>query len=82
MASTEDIDSALRLGYNLPMGPLELTDMTGVDILYNAGMAIYEDTGDPKYYPPPLMRRMVTSGLLGRKAGKGFYDYSSREKSS
>jgi len=82
VASPEDIDSAICLGYNLPMGPLELTDMTGVDILYNASLAIYKDTGDPKYYPPPLMRHMVTSGLLGRKAGKGFYDYTGGKKSS
>ncbi len=82
VASPEDIDRAMRLGYNLPMGPLELTDMTGVDILYNAGLAIYRDTGDPKYLPPPLMHRMVTARLLGRKTGKGFYDYSSGEKRS
>ncbi len=82
VATPEDIDNAMRLGYNLPMGPLELTDMTGVDILYNASMAIFEDTNDPKYYPPPLMRRMVASGLLGRKTKKGFYDYSSGEKTS
>lgn len=75
-----DIDTAMRLGYNLPMGPLELTDMTGVDILYRASLAIYKDTGDSKYYPPPLMRRMMSAGLLGRKSGRGFYDYFSGEK--
>lgn len=82
VATPEDIDKAMRLGYNLPMGPLELTDMTGVDILANAATAIYNDTGDPKYYPPPLMRRMIAAGLLGRKTGKGFYDYSGGEKKS
>jgi 3-hydroxybutyryl-CoA dehydrogenase len=82
VASPEDIDNAMRLGYNLPMGPLELTDMTGVDVLFNASLAIYNDTGDPKYFPPSLMRRMVASGLLGRKTKKGFYDYSSGDKAS
>jgi 3-hydroxybutyryl-CoA dehydrogenase len=82
VATPEDIDKAMRIGYNLPMGPLELTDMTGVDILYNAGKAIFDDTGDSKYLPPPLMRRMMASGLLGRKTKRGFYDYTSGEKKS
>jgi 3-hydroxybutyryl-CoA dehydrogenase len=77
VASPEDIDKAMKMGFNLPMGPLELADMTGIDVLSGACMAIYNDTGDPKYYPPPLMKRMVASGLLGRKTGKGYYDYSS-----
>ncbi|MGQ9474566.1 MAG: 3-hydroxyacyl-CoA dehydrogenase family protein [Actinomycetota bacterium] len=77
VATPEDIDKAMRLGYNLPMGPLELADMTGIDVLMNACLAIYNDTGDPKYYPPPLVRRMVAAGLLGRKTGRGYYDYSS-----
>jgi 3-hydroxybutyryl-CoA dehydrogenase len=76
VASPEDIDKAMRLGYNLPMGPLELADMTGIDVLSGASMAIYNDTGDPKYYPPPLVKRMIASGLLGRKTGRGYYDYS------
>jgi 3-hydroxybutyryl-CoA dehydrogenase len=82
VATPEDIDKAMRFGYNLPMGPLELADMTGIDVLMNACMAIYNDTGDPKFYPPPLMRRMVAAGLLGRKTGKGYYDYSSGKQES
>ncbi|WP_287155458.1 3-hydroxyacyl-CoA dehydrogenase family protein [Candidatus Solincola tengchongensis] len=82
VATPEDIDKAMRLGYNLPMGPLELADMTGIDVLMNASLAIYNDTGDPKYYPPPLVRRMVAAGLLGRKTGRGYYDYSSGKQES
>lgn len=82
VATPEDIDKAMKLGYNLPMGPLELADMTGIDVLMNACAAIYNDTGDPKFYPPPLMRRMVAAGLLGRKTGKGYYDYSSGKQES
>lgn len=80
VASPEDIDNAMKLGFNYPMGPLELADFTGVDILMNACLAIYSDTQDPKYNPPSLLRRMVAAGLLGRKTKKGFYDYSSGEK--
>ncbi|MBC7246161.1 MAG: 3-hydroxyacyl-CoA dehydrogenase family protein [Actinobacteria bacterium] len=82
VATPEDIDKAMRLGYNLPMGPLELADMTGIDVLTNASTAIYNDTGDPKYYPPPLLRRLVASGLLGRKTARGFYDYGSGKQES
>lgn len=82
VASPADIDTAMRLGYNLPMGPLELCDMTGVDVLSNASTAIYNDTQDEKYAPAPLMRRMVAAGLLGQKSKKGFYDYSTGEKVS
>jgi len=82
VATPEDIDKAMRTGYNLPMGPLELTDMTGIDVMVSACTAIYNDTGDPKFYPSPLMRRMVAAGLLGRKTGKGYYDYSSGKKES
>jgi 3-hydroxybutyryl-CoA dehydrogenase len=64
------------------VGPLELTDMTGIDVMVSACTAIYNDTGDPKFYPSPLMRRMVAAGLLGRKTGKGYYDYSSGKKES
>jgi 3-hydroxybutyryl-CoA dehydrogenase len=82
VADPEDIDNAMRFGFNHPMGPLELADFTGIDILLNASMAIYNDTRDPKYFPPPLMQRMVESGLLGKKTGKGFYDYASGKKES
>ncbi len=82
VATPEDIDKAMRFGFNFPMGPLELADMTGIDVLTSACLAIYNDTGDPKYYPAPLMRRMVAAGLLGRKTGKGYYDYSSGKQES
>ena len=82
VADPEDIDNAMRFGFNHPMGPLELADFTGIDVLLNASMAIYDDTKDPKYFPPPLMQRMVASGLCGRKTGKGFYDYASGKKES
>jgi 3-hydroxybutyryl-CoA dehydrogenase len=80
VADPEDIDNAMKFGFNHPMGPLELADFTGIDILMNASLAIYNDTQDPKYFPPPLMQRMVASGLCGRKTGKGFYDYNSGKK--
>lgn len=80
VADPEDIDNAMRFGFNHPMGPLELADFTGIDVLLNASMAIYNDTQDPKYFPPPLMQRMVESGLSGKKTRKGFYDYSSGRK--
>lgn len=82
VASPEDIDKAMKLGFNMPMGPLELSDMTGIDIGMNAMLAIFNDTGDTKYFPPSLARRMVASGLLGRKTKKGFYDYSSGTQTS
>ncbi|OFW57061.1 MAG: 3-hydroxybutyryl-CoA dehydrogenase [Candidatus Solincola sediminis] len=77
VASPDHIDKAMRLGYNLPMGPLELADMVGLDVISGAATAIYNDIDDPKYYTPPLLKRMLAAGLLGRKTGKGFYDYSS-----
>lgn len=80
VADPEDIDTAMRFGFNHPMGPLELADFTGIDVLMHASMAIYNDTRDPKYFPPPLMQRMVESGLCGKKTRKGFYDYSSGKK--
>ena len=82
VADPENIDNAMRFGFNHPMGPLELADFTGIDVLLNASMAIYNDTKDPKYFPPPLMQRMVESGLCGKKTGKGFYDYASGKKES
>ncbi|MCL5290318.1 MAG: 3-hydroxybutyryl-CoA dehydrogenase [Firmicutes bacterium] len=78
VATAEDIDKGYRLGYNYPMGPLELIDMTGIDTTYQAALAIYQDTGDPKFYPPSLMHRMVEAGHVGRKAGRGFYDYTKK----
>ncbi len=82
VATPEDIDKGMRLGYGHAMGPLETADMTGVDVLFKAVSAIYDDTQDEKYWPPSLMRRMVIEGLWGRKTGKGFYDYSAEQKKS
>jgi len=75
VASPEDIDIACRLGFGHAMGPLATTDLTGVDILRNASMNIYEDTADEKFFPPALLSRMVAAGALGRKSGRGFYSY-------
>jgi 3-hydroxybutyryl-CoA dehydrogenase len=76
VASAEDIDTACRLGFGHKMGPLATTDLTGVDILRHATSIIYAETGDPKFFPPETLTRMVAAGHLGRKAGRGFYTYS------
>jgi 3-hydroxybutyryl-CoA dehydrogenase len=75
VASAEDIDTACRLGFGHPMGPLQTTDMTGVDILRDAALNIYTDTQDEKFFPPEILSRMVSAGDLGRKTGRGFYAY-------
>ncbi|MFT4468546.1 3-hydroxyacyl-CoA dehydrogenase family protein [Arthrobacter sulfonylureivorans] len=75
IASAEDIDKACVLGFGHKIGPLATADLTGVDVAYRAGRAIYEGTGDPGYRSPQLLRRMVAAGYLGRKSGQGFYDY-------
>lgn len=75
LASKEDIDTGIRLGLNHPMGPLTLLDFVGLDTTYYIACAMYEEFRDPKYAPPPLLKQMVTAGWLGRKTGKGFYDY-------
>ncbi len=75
VATKEDIDNAMKLGYNWPMGPFELADLVGLDTLLLVCNAIYNETGDPRYFPPDLLKRMVTAGNLGRKVGKGFYEY-------
>jgi 3-hydroxybutyryl-CoA dehydrogenase len=78
LATKEDIDKAMSLGLNYPMGPFTLMDFVGLDIHYNACMAIYEETKDPAYFPPPVLKKMIQAGHLGRKTGKGFYDYSGK----
>ncbi|HTI15599.1 MAG TPA: 3-hydroxybutyryl-CoA dehydrogenase [Dictyobacter sp.] len=75
IASRDDIDTAMKLGCGYPMGPFTLLDYVGLDTTLWAAEAIYEEYKDPLYTPPPLLRRMVTSGLYGRKSGRGFYDY-------
>jgi len=75
IAKPEDIDTIFRLGAGHPMGPLETADLVGIDIIYNAASAIYDELKDPQYLPPQLMKKMVTMGWLGRKTGKGFYTY-------
>jgi 3-hydroxybutyryl-CoA dehydrogenase len=75
VVSPEDLDVACKLGFGHAMGPLATTDLTGVDVLLHAARNIYTDTGDPKFFPPELLQRMVSAGDLGRKTGRGFYAY-------
>ena len=77
VVSAEDLDIACRLGFGHSMGPLETADLTGVDIMLNAARNIYADTQDETFFPPELLQRMVVAGDLGRKTGRGFYEYDS-----
>ena len=76
VASVEDIDKGLRLAAGRRMGIFETGDMVGLDVTYGAMKAMFEETGDPRWYPPLLLRRKVKAGHLGRKAGKGWYEYN------
>jgi 3-hydroxybutyryl-CoA dehydrogenase len=78
VATKEDIDAAMKGGCNFPMGPLALLDLVGLDTSLAILDALYDEFRDPNYSPVPLLRRMVSAELLGRKSGKGFYDYSKK----
>ncbi len=75
VASREDIDNAIQLGLSYPMGPLTLADMVGIDVVKLVSDALYEQLKDPRYITPTLVEKMVAAGWLGRKTGKGFYEY-------
>lgn len=79
-ASREDIDEGMRLGCGHPMGPLELADFIGLDVLYNVCDSLYDEFKRDEYAPPPILKRMVASGRFGRKTGRGFYEYENGAK--
>jgi 3-hydroxybutyryl-CoA dehydrogenase len=75
LASSRDIDAAMKAGAGMPMGPFELADMVGLDVSLDVAETLYREFGDPKYRPSVVLRRLVDSGHLGRKTGQGFYEY-------
>ena len=79
VGTVESIDTAMKLGANHPMGPLELADFIGLDICYSVMQVLYDGLADTKYRPCPLLAKYVEAGWLGRKSGKGFYDYAGDE---
>jgi len=80
VATVEDIDKGMRLGFGRPMGPFETSDMAGLDVGFNAMLAVYRETRDPKFHPPMLLQRKVKLGHLGRKTGIGWYRYDGNGK--
>jgi 3-hydroxybutyryl-CoA dehydrogenase len=78
LASLEDIDQAMKLGCGYPMGPFTLLDLVGLDTTMYVAEVMFEEFREPRYAPPPLLKRMVMAGRLGRKSGRGFYDYSGK----
>src|SRR5712692_9532682 len=78
LASLEDIDQAMKLGCGYPMGPFTLLDLVGLDTTMYVAEVMFDEYREPRYAPPPLLKRMVMAGQLGRKSGKGFYDYAKK----
>jgi 3-hydroxybutyryl-CoA dehydrogenase len=78
VASADDIDTAMKLGTNMPMGPFELADYTGLDIGLHTMETLFRETGDPKFRPSPLLRKYVRAGRVGKKVGKGVFEYNER----
>ena len=76
VASAQDIDTAMELGYNHPMGPLKLTDLVGLDVRLNIAEYLHRELGTETFRPPDVLRRMVSEGKLGKKSGNGFYDWN------
>lgn len=80
VASAKDIDTAMELGYNHPMGPLKLTDHVGLDIRLNIAEYLYQELGSETFRPPEILRRMVSEGKLGKKTGEGFYNWTQEKQ--
>ena len=80
VASARDIDTAMELGYNHPMGPLKLTDLVGLDVRLSIAEYLYSELGSETFRPPEVLRRMVSEGKLGKKTGEGFYDWSKEKE--
>ena len=79
VASASDIDKAMELGYNHPMGPLKLTDVVGLDVRLSIAEYLYRELGTDTFRPPDVLRRMVSEGKLGKKTGIGFYNWNDNE---
>jgi 3-hydroxybutyryl-CoA dehydrogenase len=80
VASAKDIDTAMELGYNHPMGPLKLTDLVGLDVRLNIAEYLHRELGSETFRPPEVLRRLVSEGKLGKKTGCGFYDWSAEQQ--
>ena len=82
LASAEDIDNGMVMGCNYPMGPLRLVDIIGLDTTYFIAQSLYEEFGEPRFEPPPLLKRLVMAGWLGRKSSRGFYVYDNNHQTA